>query len=132
MLRRPPKSTRTDTLFPYTTLFRSWKTGTPSLFAFEAPCKLERGWECPWGEIKEEASAAGRRRGTFAPRAFPPGAQSSCGQALFGQVGRDRFCAVPTQPAISCARCPPNPCHFSSDEHTSEIQSPMRTSADVT
>src|SRR3546814_2137266 len=28
MIRRPPRSTRTDTLFPYTTLFRS----------FEAPC----------------------------------------------------------------------------------------------
>src|SRR3546814_9326474 len=34
MIRRPPRSTRTDTLFPYTTLFRSclaprrrWKTG---------------------------------------------------------------------------------------------------------
>src|SRR3546814_390239 len=32
MLRRPPRSTRTDTLFPYTTLFRSfsltgWKVG---------------------------------------------------------------------------------------------------------
>src|SRR3546814_3849821 len=29
MIRRPPRSTRTDTLFPYTTLFRSgagWKT----------------------------------------------------------------------------------------------------------
>src|SRR3546814_2016847 len=25
MIRRPPRSTRTDTLFPYTTLFRSWK-----------------------------------------------------------------------------------------------------------
>src|SRR3546814_14512741 len=25
MLRRPPRSTRTDTLFPYTTLFRSYK-----------------------------------------------------------------------------------------------------------
>src|SRR3546814_13373216 len=25
MIRRPPKSTRTDTLFPYTTLFRSWR-----------------------------------------------------------------------------------------------------------
>src|SRR3546814_8851432 len=25
MLRLPPKSTLTDTLFPYTTLFRSWK-----------------------------------------------------------------------------------------------------------
>src|SRR3546814_6803449 len=24
MLRRPPRSTRTDTLLPYTTLFRSW------------------------------------------------------------------------------------------------------------
>src|SRR3546814_17586283 len=27
MLRRPPRSTRTDTLFPYTTLFRSRQTG---------------------------------------------------------------------------------------------------------
>src|SRR3546814_14670203 len=33
MIRRPPRSTRTDTLFPYTTLFRSWRLywpdGTP-------------------------------------------------------------------------------------------------------
>src|SRR3546814_15546712 len=27
MIRRPPRSTRTDTLFPYTTLFRSVVTG---------------------------------------------------------------------------------------------------------
>src|SRR3546814_5360244 len=27
MIRRPPRSTRTDTLFPYTTLFRSRATG---------------------------------------------------------------------------------------------------------
>src|SRR3546814_5638524 len=27
MIRRPPRSTRTDTLFPYTTLFRSVPTG---------------------------------------------------------------------------------------------------------
>src|SRR3546814_5608074 len=27
MLRRPPRSTRTDTLFPYTTLFRSERIG---------------------------------------------------------------------------------------------------------
>src|SRR3546814_14903319 len=25
MIRRPPRLTRTDTLFPYTTLFRSWR-----------------------------------------------------------------------------------------------------------
>src|SRR3546814_4752767 len=29
MLRRPPRSTRTDTLFPYTTLFRSPRAGSP-------------------------------------------------------------------------------------------------------
>src|SRR3546814_17597052 len=28
MIRRPPRSTRTDTLFPYTTLFRSWNGET--------------------------------------------------------------------------------------------------------
>src|SRR3546814_13631988 len=27
MIRRPPRSTRTDTLFPYTTLFRSYLAG---------------------------------------------------------------------------------------------------------
>src|SRR3546814_4087723 len=29
MIRRPPRSTRTDTLFPYTTLFRSATLGIP-------------------------------------------------------------------------------------------------------
>src|SRR3546814_13950313 len=40
MIRRPPRSTRTDTLFPYTTLFRS---PAPRLVA--APCHsgLQRG-----------------------------------------------------------------------------------------
>src|SRR3546814_14192082 len=31
MIRRPPRSTRTDTLFPYTTLFRSGPAGGPVL-----------------------------------------------------------------------------------------------------
>src|SRR3546814_4491190 len=30
MIRRPPRSTRTDTLFPYTTLFRSWRASATS------------------------------------------------------------------------------------------------------
>src|SRR3546814_7214966 len=30
MIRRPPRSTRTDTLFPYTTLFRSPFLSTPT------------------------------------------------------------------------------------------------------
>src|SRR3546814_19027604 len=39
MLRRPPRSTRTDTLFPYTTLFRSGRALRPrplgAAFAFQ-------------------------------------------------------------------------------------------------
>src|SRR3546814_5225585 len=31
MIRRPPRSTRTDTLFPYTTLFRSQRLGLARL-----------------------------------------------------------------------------------------------------
>src|SRR3546814_12865040 len=34
MIRRPPRSTRTDTLFPYTTLFRS--DGRPDLYLLSA------------------------------------------------------------------------------------------------
>src|SRR3546814_19930062 len=45
MIRRPPRSTRTDTLFPYTTLFRSidWGDGVQSLAAdFKAAKKAAR------------------------------------------------------------------------------------------
>src|SRR3546814_3438224 len=37
MIRRPPRSTRTDTLFPYTTLFRSQRRCTVGL-SFAAQC----------------------------------------------------------------------------------------------
>src|SRR3546814_18660724 len=40
MLRRPPRSTRTATLFPYTTLFRSLKAGPQLRSAVEL---LQRG-----------------------------------------------------------------------------------------
>src|SRR3546814_5127756 len=36
MIRRPPRSTRTDTLFPYTTLFRSALRRSPDLDQFAA------------------------------------------------------------------------------------------------
>src|SRR3546814_6731003 len=37
MIRRPPSATRTDTLFPYTTLFRSQHTTAPIMIAAIAP-----------------------------------------------------------------------------------------------
>src|SRR3546814_948648 len=51
MIRRPPRSTRTDTLFPYTTLFRSLlRLGADQHRAFRhdalvalLPCAQERG-----------------------------------------------------------------------------------------
>src|SRR3546814_16567960 len=37
MIRRPPRSTRTDTLFPYTTLFRSVIGAVPALLLTGRP-----------------------------------------------------------------------------------------------
>src|SRR3546814_20976174 len=43
MIRRPPRSTRTDTLFPYTTLFRSrLQAGGPE------------GFKAIWGDLKSD------------------------------------------------------------------------------
>src|SRR3546814_13181229 len=46
MIRRPPRSTRTDTLFPYTTLFRSVDLGlieeVQQTYSFAAPRVLAR------------------------------------------------------------------------------------------
>src|SRR3546814_3479178 len=41
MIRRPPRSTRTDTLFPYTTLFRSLELGVLAEAADEGAVDLQ-------------------------------------------------------------------------------------------
>src|SRR3546814_20533024 len=62
MIRRPPRSTRTDTLFPYTTLFRSARDRPqehPSVNAAELahieaglpPAKRASSGPIPWGAI---------------------------------------------------------------------------------
>src|SRR3546814_8362153 len=40
MIRRPPRSTRTDTLFPYTTLFRSDRLSPSTSIGFDAEYAL--------------------------------------------------------------------------------------------
>src|SRR3546814_19700236 len=53
-IRRPPRSTRTDTLFPYTTLFRSFLSGVGGL-----PWKnWSNSRESPLQAVQEAASAA--------------------------------------------------------------------------
>src|SRR3546814_2523528 len=49
MIRRPPRSTRTDTLFPYTTLFRS-SSSLPSLATH-------------WSRLTLTSTGQGRRKG---------------------------------------------------------------------
>src|SRR3546814_5524187 len=41
MIRRPPRSTRTDTLFPYTTLFRSVRRHRQQVGAILAACQRQ-------------------------------------------------------------------------------------------
>src|SRR3546814_2329068 len=54
MIRRPPRSTRTDTLFPYTTLFRSPGRRGP--------------WRTPAGRCPPDGAGG---RGADTPCAFP-------------------------------------------------------------
>src|SRR3546814_16142916 len=47
MIRLPPRSTRTDTLFPYTTLFRSWllhRRQRPRADVRPRSARRRRGW----------------------------------------------------------------------------------------
>src|SRR3546814_11282252 len=47
MIRRPPRSTRTDTLFPYTTLFRSeFHSASPTLSNAVIPAKAGTQGRC--------------------------------------------------------------------------------------
>src|SRR3546814_10824468 len=65
MIRRPPRSTRTDTLFPYTTLFRS-----PALLRPFGATALGLG-QLPFLSHRRRRGAVERRRA-----ADPPGGRS--------------------------------------------------------
>src|SRR3546814_20475143 len=69
MIRRPPRPTRTDTLLPYTTLFRSPTTKLDFIFNFE-------DWRVT------PLAPAPRRAPTMAARTIRWSSRSSPGQAL--------------------------------------------------
>src|SRR3546814_1607433 len=57
MIRRPPRSTRTDTLFPYTTLFRSHERSGHRL---QGP---QDGGKLALGHLRQSGACAGRSTG---------------------------------------------------------------------
>src|SRR3546814_3440536 len=100
MIRRPPRSTRTDTLFPYTTLFRSICRGQAPGYAVEYPYR----------------PAPGRRSGEDETYQRHP----AC---------RIRDLCPADQLSDSAARHRAASLHAGrSEEHTSELQSLMRIS----
>src|SRR3546814_7249564 len=66
MLRQPPRSTRTDTLFPYTTLFRSRSRGSsqPARFRQPSPARPPRATSTISRRVRRWAGTVG----TVSPR----------------------------------------------------------------
>src|SRR3546814_8245267 len=57
MIRRPPRSTRTDTLFPYTTLFRSCAFSTSRAGPLRLPGgSSSRSWQSGWSPGRDKRS----------------------------------------------------------------------------
>src|SRR3546814_17142204 len=68
MIRRPPRSTRTDTLFPYTTLFRSRRWPTCSAIRASSIARLR--WKvCArrWTSARRARAPSPKRRWRAAP-----------------------------------------------------------------
>src|SRR3546814_11949522 len=63
MIRRPPRSTRTDTLFPYTTLFRSVRRGETHRGPRPGPDHRARDQHQEPGTRRRRPLAAGRDPG---------------------------------------------------------------------
>src|SRR3546814_6978738 len=111
MIRRPPRSTRTDTLFPYTTLFRSRgrvaARTRPQAVAADSPLRRAAqhrpAGACDPAELGDEA-----RYGAMVPRMVAAAPHLVRDVAIDAGGGEHR-------PARS-------------EEHTSELQSLMRIS----
>src|SRR3546814_9651055 len=148
MIRRPPRSTRTDTLFPYTTLFRSeylqkvWRADgcRRRESGHQAGRVFFPAWAKRFRQDDNADDAGGFRRARFGPHnaqwqghcpSQPPGKEPGHGiselcpvSAHDGARERDVFLE---RKKILTKRV----CRAREEEHKSELQSLMRISSDV-
>src|SRR3546814_3707383 len=127
MIRGPPRSTRTDTLFPYTTLFRSDAGGDDVELADEAGRQWNAGQRQQHrGQDRREIRTAPEQAAIIVDRigiAFShrtgterdDAERAARGDDVGLQVSPDRLHRK-------------RPAGTRSEQHTSELQSPMRTS----
>src|SRR3546814_5261703 len=120
MIRRPPRSTRTDTLFPYTTLFRSRAAG---LDDSRSACRQDQR-PLPAGQ-RDAARQCDLTRADPAPAQeslrHRPQLYRACRR--IGKVAQHQCrSAAPAGDLLEAAN------DGRSEEHTSELQSLMRTS----
>src|SRR3546814_5019041 len=125
MIRRPPRSTRTDTLFPYTTLFRSAKL---------SPLRLSSRPSDRRFPLLEER-APGTVVGPGARRRHRPlylFSSSHAGKVRAGEdpslPARPRGCEKGNEVCAFAGIFDAGIAHARSEEHTSELQSLMRIS----
>src|SRR3546814_5177734 len=112
MIRRPPRSTRTDTLFPYTTLFRSGCRRAGSLGLGAALAGAAAGGA---------AHALDRaRRAAYSPSRSQPDQRERKGRSWHVHWNRNERRSPPRRGSLRSAN--------RSEEHTSELQSIMRIS----
>src|SRR3546814_1429488 len=118
MIRRPPRSTRTDTLFPYTTLVRSpYADGGAQATSYDDP-------NCARGSLRKKTS----NPPLYACRSGSRGNYSwttpTCSE---GQLSTDQqYCTVTTNGYSDTLA--DVAMKYRSEEHTSELQSLMRIS----
>src|SRR3546814_2712405 len=110
MIRRPPRSTRTDTLFPYTTLFRSEGHGHGVTLVRNGLRRKPLVWV-------RQAPTQNRSRTLTRPSASTLAAQIAAIQPIRFQRGD----GVSINGSRACRPC-------RSEEHTSELQPLMRIS----
>src|SRR3546814_3544968 len=136
MIRRPPRSTRTDTLFPYTTLFRSkegvegrgrkgfghWQSGEIS-----APRACRRGpsFSRRKGKTVLRQAQHERRKGYSSIWKVRPACSVSRSTSAWPSSAPGVH--IPPSPSL-CNNAMPVSASIRSEEHTSELQSLMRIS----